>query len=293
VSGVHEVWARVAWAALDTARAIDVEPEELLEGLFGVDELRRKKRIAWTDYCTIVERITAAAGGFAEIDDLVAAGYHKVLPELRAVGAAAVSPRAFVRFVIDMVNPIVFSPISSQFEELGESRVRVSAVLRTGVPPCEAFFHSSTGGMRGLPAHLGLPLAKVMACDIGPSHGTWELQLPESRTIAHRARRLVARFVLGAERDGTPVTATIGEADADPAAVRLDEATVAWQLTPRQADVLARIASGKANKEIATELACADNTVEMHVTQLLRKANVTSRSQLIARFWSEAWGFPP
>jgi DNA-binding NarL/FixJ family response regulator len=102
----------------------------------------------------------------------------------------------------------------------------------------------------------------------------------------------VLRFVLGAEHDGTPVTASLGTPDADPIASRLDEATDAWKLTPRQRSVLALVAAGKANKEIANELACADNTIELHVTRLLRKAGVTSRTQLIARFWSQTWGSP-
>jgi DNA-binding CsgD family transcriptional regulator len=294
VSGEHEVWARVAWALLDTARDIDVEPARLLAGLpFGADELRRRKRVAWTDYCSMLEYLTDVAGGFDEIEDVMAAGYHKVLPEFRMIAAAAVSPCAFARFMLDVVSPLVFPPLSVHYEELGESRVRVETMLRPGVPPCEAYFRASTGAMRGLPAHLGLPLAQMIECDVGPSHGTWEIHLPASRTIAHRARRLVMRFVLGAERDGTPVSAAIGETDADPVASRIDQAALHWKLTPRQTDVLSLVATGKANKEIAKELACADNTVELHVTRLLRKANVTSRSQLIARFWSESWGFPP
>jgi len=44
------------------------------------------------------------------------------------------------------------------------------------------------------------------------------------------------------------------------------------------------VVAGRANKEIANELDCADNTIELHITRLLRKAEVTSRTQLIARF---------
>jgi DNA-binding NarL/FixJ family response regulator len=43
---------------------------------------------------------------------------------------------------------------------------------------------------------------------------------------------------------------------------------------------------GKSNKEIARSLACAENTVELHVTQLLRRASASSRAELIARYWS-------
>jgi len=98
--------------------------------------------------------------------------------------------------------------------------------------------------------------------------------------------------VLGRERDGTEVTVTVAAADGDPLEDRLERATAAWRLTPRQTEVLAHVVAGLANKEIASELSCADNTIELHVTRLLRKAGVTTRTQLIARFWAEAWGSP-
>jgi DNA-binding CsgD family transcriptional regulator len=59
-------------------------------------------------------------------------------------------------------------------------------------------------------------------------------------------------------------------------------------LTPRQAEVYGLVLRGLSNKEIAVELACAESTVEFHLTQVLRKAGVDSRTQLIARFWAEA-----
>jgi DNA-binding CsgD family transcriptional regulator len=59
-------------------------------------------------------------------------------------------------------------------------------------------------------------------------------------------------------------------------------------LTPRQAEVLALLARGAANKTIAAELGCGEPTVEFHVTALLAKAGCESRSALVARFWSES-----
>lgn len=60
-----------------------------------------------------------------------------------------------------------------------------------------------------------------------------------------------------------------------------------WSLTGPQRRVLARVAGGAANKRIAGELGCAESTVELHVTALLRRAEATSRSELVAKFWSE------
>lgn len=62
---------------------------------------------------------------------------------------------------------------------------------------------------------------------------------------------------------------------------------VRWGLTPRQTEVLTLILTGAGNKGIASTLRCAERTVEVHVTALLMKVQVESRSALAARFWAE------
>ncbi len=58
-----------------------------------------------------------------------------------------------------------------------------------------------------------------------------------------------------------------------------------WGLTVREAEVLEHIIQGTSNKVIATRLGCAERTVEVHVTHVLSKAEVESRSALIAKFF--------
>lgn len=70
-----------------------------------------------------------------------------------------------------------------------------------------------------------------------------------------------------------------------PALARAATLARRWGLTRRQREVLLLLARGYANKTIATALACAENTVELHVTALLSKAGVENRSTLVARFW--------
>jgi DNA-binding NarL/FixJ family response regulator len=114
--------------------------------------------------------------------------------------------------------------------------------------------------------------------------------LPAVRGLPERARRVVhdgiVRLVLGVASDGTPMTLAFGSPVRDIDA-RLAAASATWQLTPRQAEVLAGVVEGASNKEIAGTLGRAENTVELHLTQLLRKAGVSSRTRLLARFWSE------
>jgi DNA-binding CsgD family transcriptional regulator len=60
-------------------------------------------------------------------------------------------------------------------------------------------------------------------------------------------------------------------------------------LTERQADVIALVARGLQNKEIAARLSIEPGTVEIHVTGILRRARLENRASLVAWFWS----FPP
>jgi DNA-binding CsgD family transcriptional regulator len=69
------------------------------------------------------------------------------------------------------------------------------------------------------------------------------------------------------------------------AAARRVQAPSAWQLTAREREVLAEIAAGRCNKEIARSLGCSARTVEVHVSSLLRKSGCGSRTELLARLW--------
>lgn len=54
-------------------------------------------------------------------------------------------------------------------------------------------------------------------------------------------------------------------------------------LTDREKDVLGRIAAGKGNKEIAQELGLAEGTVKNHVSAILAKLQLRSRTELAIR----------
>jgi len=55
------------------------------------------------------------------------------------------------------------------------------------------------------------------------------------------------------------------------------------RLTPRQKDVLALVARGYSNKEIAVELDLAEGTVKLHVTALLKVLDVSNRTQALVK----------
>lgn len=60
-------------------------------------------------------------------------------------------------------------------------------------------------------------------------------------------------------------------------AVRKDYET----LTPREIEVLREIAKGRANKEIASQLAISENTVKDHLKNILGKLHVAARTEAV------------
>lgn len=67
---------------------------------------------------------------------------------------------------------------------------------------------------------------------------------------------------------------------------RMEALRAEWDLTQRQREVLGLLVQGDSNRAIATKLGCALRTAELHVSNVIRKAGVQSRTELTARFWS-------
>jgi DNA-binding NarL/FixJ family response regulator len=60
------------------------------------------------------------------------------------------------------------------------------------------------------------------------------------------------------------------------------------ELTSRELDVLRLVATGKPNKQIANELAISERTARTHVSRILRKLHLSSRTQ--AALWAVRQG---
>jgi DNA-binding NarL/FixJ family response regulator len=66
---------------------------------------------------------------------------------------------------------------------------------------------------------------------------------------------------------------------------RLGATAKRWGLTQRQTMVLSCLVEGQANKQIASQLACSESTIELHVSAILQKSECQSRSEVVAKFW--------
>jgi DNA-binding CsgD family transcriptional regulator len=59
-------------------------------------------------------------------------------------------------------------------------------------------------------------------------------------------------------------------------------------LTPRERDVLALVAEGRANRDIAARLGVSEHTVKFHLASVFGKLGVTTRTQAVRR--AIEWG---
>ena len=82
--------------------------------------------------------------------------------------------------------------------------------------------------------------------------------------------------------DRTPLSADAALALAASALATLDEPVAEGQtlLTPREREVAVLLARGCSNRDIAEALVVGQRTAEMHVSNLLAKLGLSSRSQV-------------
>lgn len=164
-------------------------------------------------------------------------------------------------------------------------RTRLAAERRLALAPHAANVLSVVLGRLAMPALLVTGTGAIV-----------EANAP-ARALLETARRDLEERITAALRGATTgVTLTqIASAGAPalwlaelplPAAARLDhavEAAVArWKLTPRQRQVLQHLVHGESNVAIAEHLRVGRRSIELHVSALLERAGVESRSALVA-----------
>jgi DNA-binding CsgD family transcriptional regulator len=268
------------------ARRAGMDVSALLAGMpFDERSLSAHRWVDWDCYCALVERVERACGPEATewfmVDHLP---YH----EMQTLAGAFVDARSYYRLVMTVAAPMSFPACDIHHEDLDDGRIDVGYRLHEDARPCIAFQRLSIGAYRALSCYLGLPAARVDA-----RYDDRELRarvtLPESRTLVARVKRR-AREDLGSlvELVGALVKETQHPPSARPtedADERARRFSRAYGLTPRQGEVLAALALGRSNKEIADALGCTLNTIEVHVTRVLRRVGVRSRSELASFFW--------
>src|SRR5215813_657343 len=103
-----------------------------------------------------------------------------------------------------------------------------------------------------------------------------------ARALKAGAKAYVLKDISADDLIGCIRTVLAGKTFLAPAAAaKLAEGVTRVQLTPREIATLRLMADGKANKEIASELAISERTVKTHLGHLFEKLGVTSRTEAI------------
>jgi DNA-binding NarL/FixJ family response regulator len=116
----------------------------------------------------------------------------------------------------------------------------------------------------------------------------------DARALAPRFLRSGARAMLGVDADEEQIVAAVmcafhglrvmpaaAESEADaPAAQAL--ATAPEPLTARELEILGLLAAGDSNKTIAARLSISVHTVKFHISSILAKLGVASRTEAVA-----------
>jgi DNA-binding CsgD family transcriptional regulator len=189
----------------------------------------------------------------------------------------------FCRYVIEGYDAASYPDLRFDFRELPDGRAELEVWLPPEYRDATAWFIATEGAMRTITRHLRLPPTKVEV-EFDAHHAIYTLEFPaltvprtpEVGGGADDVMRLVSIL-----RDD--VRRAIHSPIQPSPQQRLESLAAGWSLTKRQREVLDCLCRGLANKEIAAELQCALRTVELHVTDILRKAGADSRNQLVAR----------
>ena len=316
---------RAAIAIIENMRRIGVPTEAAMARIpLGEPALRDPTcRIAWTSFAEFLDELEAACGSaeaferaFTEVQPTM---FSDFLPLMRF----ALSPRDLYRLAYALLR-VVYPHI--RFSEVDYAgRYVVTIEIPPPHRPCAAYLHACAGGIRSPPAVLGFPPVEV-ARELTGNRGVFSITLPASRTLVARLRRASSSFVVGAavaevERTLLETRRRISELETANArlvemterlkaeaelrgrteaalravesidtvfAARLERGGQSWQLSTRHVEIVALVVRGIGNKDIAGRLGCATHTVELHMTEVLRRSRQQSRSALIAAFWSDA-----
>jgi len=103
--------------------------------------------------------------------------------------------------------------------------------------------------------------------------------------VRHRVQALNGRLSIEATPGwGTEMSIVI---PLDPPRT-VSHAAAAWDLRPRELDVLELLAAGRRNRALAAELGISENTVKFHIARIYRKLGVTTRAEATALYLEQS-----
>lgn len=271
-------------AAYDTLRTASVPDTvysaETLEVVRRARELR--EFVSWDAYLDLLEQAYAWCGSDERFIDAFT-NFDRAVPEVRAFATPRVGVREFALFIFNSYDSASYPEVWHEARVLDDGRLDLEMRLPPHYRDGRVWFVGNIGALRSISRHLGLPLAHVEA-EIGSHYGRFHISFPtEDRrmTPGVAAESGDVAKLFNVLRDDLRLAVALRGETRDPAE-RVKESAAAWGLTPQETRVLGCICRALANKEIAAELNCSPRTVEVHVTRILAKAGLDSRTQLVA-----------
>lgn len=195
--------------------------------------------------------------------------------------------RSALRQAVTLALPDVMVAEAARYEQIGPALAAADGadlvVLDLHMPGMSGFI----GLMELRSEHPGIPVLVVSASE---DHGTIRraIDCGASGFVPKSAPNSAIAEALRAVLDGEIWMPPIDERE-EPGSAPLHRAAT---LTPKELRVLAGIAAGKLNKQIAYDLDVTEKTVKAHVTTILRKLGCHSRTQA-AVFASQLALTPP
>jgi DNA-binding CsgD family transcriptional regulator len=272
-----------------TADRTGLSVRELSEGLDCDESSLRSRafgRLHWDDFAVLVDRLGARLGydRFAAI----CAHIPDIAADDRPLLSRFVDAGLLYRFLIELMGPLMYPMIETSRFLLDDGTLLARQRLRPGFRESATFFRLSEPALASTSCFLGLPPSEVRAVTTstggdywirpvgGPTRGPGS---PPSDALLDALSADKARLLAAYEELWRPRRTPLER--------RLDVAEQRWGLSPRQRSVLAGLARGLANKELAAELGCAVKTIETHVSEILVRSRQGSRLALVAAFWQE------
>jgi DNA-binding CsgD family transcriptional regulator len=287
---MREVSVRIVHFVHELARAGDIDRDTLFDG-FPSFSRPAAVGASWDDFAHVWERLEVACGGAEGLTRVARLAVPTAYEEFRVFASVFVSPLALLRFMMFRHLKTSFRTVEvTELEHSPDGRARWREHVRAPYRPCAAY-HRGTRTLASLmPLHLDLPAADVTLTMIDDRTAEFDGYFPPSpKRRGRQAASSVLKLVAAQLEDAY---AAIGDrALARPRAKLAEGAAYAdWperlDLSSRQRDVFMLLVEGRANKEIATILACSERNVEFHVGRILRAARVTSRSELLVKVLS-------
>jgi len=266
-------------------------PRVQLVGAPSVSEgdLLRMRRVPWDAFCALNDRIEDAWRPLGGLAQLGRAFSEEPPDELRSLGRAVIPPAQFLRLVFALgtwAHPSVTVRVTEQQPNILDLQLTLDPKKRD----CPSFFRICGVTMSDSTRLIGLPQTPYQL-ELGPHQAHYRFEVPPSQTVFARMHSAVDERVSSMLTRIQDLQAEVREllttrSPRQDGEGRLEALVQLWSLSPRQTDVLRLLSSGASNKEIGHQLGVAERTVEIHVTELLRKSGLENRARLVARFWS-------